>query len=289
MTTRHEWAHGWWEMFEMSPHATLAAVVQGNYCGWMERTTRPVARLETASTVVPLIFNFGPPYRIASPGRAPESGETHHSFVAGLYDSWVTVESQCISLALQVNLTPLGARRVLHCDMSELVGRTVDVRDVLGADGQRITEAMGNCASWAARCALLDAFLRRRVQHDVRIPHEVRAAWTLLEERRGNVRIRELTDTTGWSAKRLIAAFRTHLGLPPKSLARVMRFESVIAEVNTQAVTPSGVDWTRRALESGYFDQSHLIRDFTQFAGISPSAYLRGRLPAGGGVVQPTM
>lgn len=277
---RHEWEHGWWSMATATPHAALRGIVHGRYCGWTEHSRRPVRRRELASTVVPLIINFGPSYRLVAGHEADDLGIERSSFVAGLYDTWVDVDSASTSCALQVNFTPPAARLVLQRPMVDLAGASVEVADVLGAPGAHLVEQLGNLSSWPARFALLEGFLRERVQRAVRAPGAVDWAWQELQARRGDVRIAFLCEQTGWSAKRLIAAFREHVGLPPKVVARILRFEHLIARLDD----PASAAWSARALDGGFFDQSHLIRDFTEFAGCSPGVYLRERRRLGGSV-----
>jgi AraC-like DNA-binding protein len=270
---RHEWEHGWWSMATATPHVALRGIVRGRYCGWTEHSRRPVRRRELASTVVPLIINFGSSYRLVSGHETGGRGIERGSFVAGLYDTWVDVDSASTACALQVNFTPLGARLVLQRPMVDVASASVDVADVLGAPGAHLIEQLGNLPSWPRRFALIERFLRERVQYAVRAPAAVEWAWQELHTRRGDVRIGDLCAQTGWSAKRLIAAFREHVGLPPKVVARVLRFEHLVARLDD----PGSASWSARALESGFFDQSHLIRDFAAFAGCSPGAYLRER------------
>jgi methylphosphotriester-DNA--protein-cysteine methyltransferase len=75
----------------------------------------------------------------------------------------------------------------------------------------------------------------------------------------------------------LIAGFREHVGLPPKVVARILRFEHLVARLDDAG----SASWSARALDGGFFDQSHLIRDFAEFAGCSPGAYLRERAVSG--------
>lgn len=294
---RYEWANGWWEMETAPPHPALRGVVRGDYCGWTEQTTQPVIRREVASTVIPLIINFGDAYRLHA-GTDSES-VVRHSFVAGVYDTWVSVAaaSACAdsdsavsragatascasrSCALQVNLTPIGAHRVLACDMDALTGQSVELTDVLGVEGRVLIEQLANAPSWEARFALVDVFLRTRVHLVAAVPAQVRWVWDQLEAHDGAQAIGALTRETGWSPKRLSAAFRASVGVPPKSVARLLRFERVIARLQR----PDACRWAARALDSGYYDQSHLVRDFTEFAGCTPTAYLRERLTIGDG------
>src|SRR6266511_4258566 len=71
--------------------------------------------------------------------------------------------------------------------------------------------------------------------------------------------------------RRFIQVFTEEIGLTPKLFSRVKRFQRTIA-ILRQAMAP---DWARLAVDCGYFDQSHLIRDFLMLSGFSPSDYLR--------------
>lgn len=288
---RYEWANGWWEMETARPHPALRGVVRGDYCGWTEQTTQPVIRREVASTIIPLIINFGDAYRLHAGTDA--GSVVRHSFVAGVYDTWVNVAAatgaadaradttrSCVtrSCALQVNLTPIGAHRVFACDMDALTGQSVELTDVLGAEGRVLIEQLANAPSWEARFVLVDVFLRARLHSAAEAPAEVRWVWDQLEAHDGAQAIGALTRETGWSPKRLSAAFRASVGVPPKSVARLLRFERIIARLQR----PDACRWAARALDCGYYDQSHLVRDFAEFAGCTPTAYLRERLTIGG-------
>lgn len=85
--------------------------------------------------------------------------------------------------------------------------------------------------------------------------------------------IPDLAGRLGLSGKRLVERFKTSVGLPPKRYCRLLRFQRALsyAEGGRQA------DWTRIAVDCGYFDQAHFIHDFRSFAGITPTGYDVGR------------
>jgi AraC-like DNA-binding protein len=89
--------------------------------------------------------------------------------------------------------------------------------------------------------------------------------------RHGAVRFALHAVGVGLSQRRFIEVFKTEVGLTPKLLHRVQRFQRVLA-LARRATAP---DWSRLALDCGYFDQSHLIRDFVAFSGFSPAEFLR--------------
>ena len=95
----------------------------------------------------------------------------------------------------------------------------------------------------------------------------------VIERAAGDVRIEMAAAQAGTSRRHLERLFAEQVGIGPKVLARLLRFQAAAGRVVDEPAAPlasvSG--------DSGYFDQSHMIRDFMTFAGSSPDD-LRRRL-----------
>ncbi len=84
------------------------------------------------------------------------------------------------------------------------------------------------------------------------------------------MRVDTLVRETGWSARHLSASLRRETGLSPKVAARVLRFDRARRLI---AAAPAS-RLADVAPACGYADQSHLDRDFREFAGAAPSRWL---------------
>ena len=91
-------------------------------------------------------------------------------------------------------------------------------------------------------------------------------AWDLLVRSGGTGAIGDIAHQVGWSHKHLITKFKQQVGVTPRLAARLLRLTQVWRLVD------SGHSWARIAADSGYADQSHLVREFRQFTGTTPSA-----------------
>jgi AraC-like DNA-binding protein len=87
----------------------------------------------------------------------------------------------------------------------------------------------------------------------------------------------ELARDAGWSRRQFTARFTRAAGLPPKTFARVLRFQRAKALL----AAAGGPSLSEIALDCGYYDQAHLNRDFRAFAGCTPTELMARRLPAG--------
>lgn len=94
-------------------------------------------------------------------------------------------------------------------------------------------------------------------------------ALTAFDRRPATTSIAAVTDAIGLSAKRFIERFKVEVGTTPKRYCRIRRFQRAVALANRGPA----VDWTRVALDCGYFDQSHFIHDFRSFTGLTPTEY----------------
>jgi AraC-like DNA-binding protein len=264
---RHDSALGRWEMATAPPAGALRGVVQ-RYCGYIERTAAPLRRREAATGNLTVILSFGP--------RICVAGEPHQSLVAGLGEMPATTEHDGVQHGIQLDLTPLAARRLLSVPMHDLVNRVVPLADVL--DTGTLIEELAEAPDWQRRFARLDAELARRLAAGP-VPHPaVRAAYRRLTATRGAVPVGVLAGELGWSRRHLAARFHEDVGVSPKALARLLRFEHAMELIKAGPASLADV-----AYACGYYDQAHFNRDIRAFAGATPGDLLARRLPDGGG------
>jgi AraC-like DNA-binding protein len=260
-----------------APHPALLPYV-GHYLGYAERADGELRRREVPISRAVLILGWGEPLTVTDPRAPRESAGPLASFVTGLFDSYVVTGTRGLGRGVELMLSPLGARRLLGLPLGELTNRTVDPADLpgrwLGSLAARLADAPG----WAARFALLDdALLERLVAGDPPDPR-LAGAWRLLERSGGRLSVASIADRVGWSRRHLAATVHRELGLPPKTLARVVRFERAFGALGLAAAG----GWAAVAAECGYADQAHLIREFREFAGATPVELAVRRLAAGG-------
>ena len=253
------------EMVRRAPSQRMAGLIMG-MSGYRETALARIAQRETASLIVPLIISFGTPFLIAL-GRAPDMADRQPSFAAGLYSGPVFIESDGGAECVQVDFTPLGAYRFFGGAVVDLVARMVDIADVLGCEGRDLRERLGATRGWQHRFDLIEDFVAERACHSP--SSEVEYAYRRLARSRGGARIAALAMDIGWSRKHLVNRFRSELGLAPKSIARLMRFHEACRLAQKEATG----GWAGIAAESGYADQAHLAREFSDFAGEPPTAW----------------
>ena len=275
---RHESALGSWEYALGRPHPSLRPHVKDRYYGWMEDVAVPICRREVPTEEVPIIINFGAPFRLFDQVD-PSRWTDYRSFTTGAYDAHVLVGSTGPSAGIQVNLSILGARLFLGNPLREMTNRAVALEDLLGGEARWLTERLFEAPSWDARFAILDRFLARRLMSGAAPPASVVCAWHRLVASGGRVAIGAIVDEVGFSQRHLIAQFRQELGLTPKMLARVLRFGRAVRIIKEGGA----VTLTEIALDCGYYDQAHFSRDFRAFAGVTPTELIASQLPDRGG------
>jgi AraC-like DNA-binding protein len=274
----HDSPLGRWEMVSRDPDRRLRGHVR-DYVGYVEVTPGPLSRREVPSPDITLIISFGPAIGVSDPGAPEAAAQRCTSFVAGLHDAPVLTEHAGYQHGIEVRLAPLAARRLFGVPMHLLANRVVALEDLLGRDAERLVERLYEAPGWAPRFALLDDALARRLDAARPPSPGVAWAWGRLRATHGALPVGTLADELGWSRRHLAAQFREQVGVPPKLLARILRFDRVIALL--RHADPER--WAEVAYDCGYYDQAHFNRDFRQFADSTPTAFLASRMPDAGG------
>jgi AraC-like DNA-binding protein len=280
--SRHRSELGAWEMATRQAHPALRGYVSG-YCGYRERTPRPLRRREVPSTTVPLIISFGEPIDVSWPGHGAASrGLT--SFIAGVHDRPVVTEHAGSQHGIEVMLTPLGAYTLLGVPMRELANTVAGLGDLLGRGWEKLVARLAEMPAWDERLAMVDEALAVRLAAGRQPSGEVTHAWSRLCQTAGGLSVGGLAAELGWSRRHLVERFREQIGLPPKTMARVLRFQRGLRLLTANASPRAGRSWAEVAVLCGYYDQAHLNRDFRALAGCTPTELLAARLPDGAGI-----
>jgi AraC-like DNA-binding protein len=180
-----------------------------------------------------------------------------------------------------IRFHPGGALPFLGVPLGELTDRRIPLDDLWGPAARAFADVM-EPDSLQARAAHAERVLGTRLRSSQRRDDDlVRHAVALLRRARGSVGVREAAAALGVGERRLQRAFDHAVGLGPKALARVLRFRRLLAAIDRARTTGAPARWAALALEAGYADQPHLVREFKALAGVTPSRYAAERAAVG--------
>lgn len=260
---------GTFEMVEHRPGSALRGIVT-RITGYREMLRGYTRQRECASLTIPLIISFGEPFAIGL-GRDPGDNDRYGSFAAGLFAGPVVIDSFGAAACLQVDFTPLGARRFFGLPMHELANCMLPLDDVLGHAGAALRERLGNTPGWPARFAIAEHFVATRVLAGPPTAPELRLAYGRIEATGGQIPVSRLAKAAGWSRKHLAERFRAEFGIGPKAVSRIVRFDRAMREARAGAA-----GWADIAAGCGFADQAHMTREFQALAGLPPTAWQAG-------------
>lgn len=221
--------------------------------------------LQPAEATVTLLIEAKQPMRVSG-ARLPQV------WVSGPSTQPDIVELGEAHDSLDIKLTPLGAYSLIGWPLRQLAGEVVGLDDLFGKAGADLAERLIEAGSPERRVEILEGFLRLRAVEGRKPTPAVMYAWQRLSATAGLAPIAEVADELGMSRRHLTASFHEQVGLSPKKAARLLRFARVRDEMQS-----SPLSWAEIAQECGYADQSHLHRDFRDFAASTPTAFLRSQ------------
>ena len=169
-----------------------------------------------------------------------------------------------------VSFQPAGFYRLFGLPMIELADRTYEASELMGTGVRRLHEQLYQCPTLNDMARVAESFLMARLGGARRF-HAVQTAATMILTRRGHVKLDDLVYDSGLSQRQFERKFAEQIGMGPKHYCRVARLNYVLRLKEAQ---PDRT-WTELAYEGGYFDQTHLVKDFKLLAGATPTEFSR--------------
>ncbi len=248
-------------------HPALRGAVR-EITGYEEQTPAPLVRPELPGATLTCIIEIGPPISVDGVRR-------RGGFVAGLHQGPALTVHDGFQAGVQIDLTPLGAGRLLADDTAQLTDRVVTFDDIIGPAGRGLGDRLAELPDWPARLDLVEQVLLARLARGAATPAWLEWAWARIVDSGGAVPIAELADELGYSARHVGRAFRAAVGLSPKRYALLVRFGRLVSALDAG----DAPDWAALALDLGYADQAHMAREVRRFTGLTPSGLATLRRP----------
>ena len=192
------------------------------------------------------------------------------AFVVGPTDRALRIKPGRRVDSLGVRFRPGALARFLRLPLHSLSGRTPALDELFGSSATSLVGELGEDKDAASRVRRLDAFLARIAAHHTPPPAGVGAAVETALASRGAATVDALATACGLGRRQLERRFLEEVGLPPKVLLRLIRFQSVFQALGRDPAAA----WVHLALDCGYTDQAHLVREFRDFSGEPPSRTL---------------
>lgn len=242
-------------------------------------------RLEYSAKVFPdgivqLVINLGSPYNVVAADGSSASFRTGSFSGERLELCSVTQPRSCH--AIGVRFRPGGAYPFLGIPLSEFSEHVVDIELLWGASAiETLRQRLHEASSPAAQCLVLVQTLLEKAGKNLQMNSTVDIALRYIlgaEE----PSIRDIATTIGISHKHLLRQFDKYVGLTPKALSRIQRFQRSLQllkrSADAQFTNPTAYrSLTEIAYESSYYDQSHFVHEFEAFTCMKPTEYIQNR------------
>ena len=257
-------------MMQYTEHRPSPALAEHLECLWFLSATDSSPATGASERVLPdgcveWIFHLGSPFQ-RSAQSAGEWERQPRSFVVGELTRFLLLQPTGDVAVMGVRFRPGGAYRFLPFPLSDFTDSTVPTGDVWGHEGTYLEEAVLEARNNMQRQQLVEEFLLRQLVITTPRPRFDAAVKEIIRTR-GQTRVHEVANGVGWSSRQLERDFGASLGLSPKSFSRIMRFQNLLRLVGEGTLR----EWANLAIEGGYADQPHMVREFREFAGHTPA------------------
>ncbi len=217
---------------------------------------------------VEIVFNLADRFR-----RYHSNGEFEtqpSSLVAGQIERTILIQPTGEVRLFGIRFKPTGAIPFFDLEMNSLANRIEALESLWGTSVHEIEERMWHSTKFDTQIAVAEEALLQRMRKRVSIDPVLNGTVASISALNGSRTVRDLAREVGVSERGLERKFNRYVGLSPKAFSRIVRFQAVLRAIESDD-KPDILD---TAHHFGYYDQSHLIRDFRQYSGMSPSRYL---------------
>jgi AraC-like DNA-binding protein len=221
---------------------------------------------------IELIFNLGTAYNRKSLENGSVNNSVQNPVVIGQMKKVVSLELFNNNYVLGIRFTAIGFSAFSNIPANELNELQVPINQAFAIKDHTIEERVRGAVSINEKIAIILDFLYKNLR-DMPPNNLINAAIQEITLRNGDIKIRALADKFGVSDKTLETKFKLSVGLTPKEYAKICRLNSFLLKFKENNL----LSLTRLSCDTNYYDQSHFIKEFKNFAHFSPKKLLKDK------------
>lgn len=251
---------------EMPPHPKLARFVKLIWVLQADDPDRLAKERIVPDGIVEAVIHFADPFLTLYGDGSVERQPT--SFLISQTRRFIDLQPTGKSGFVAVYFYPWGAHHFFDLPVREFADQTIPASEVWGRSARELEDRISLAGDNEQRVEIVQSFLLRRLDRHYKqeVDRLVRFVW----QRRGRVAIKPMARELGVSERRLERLFNSSIGAAPKRFARITRFLE-----SCRMLRCNGFEsLTEVAYQRGYYDQSHFIKEFRDFSGVTPGAFV---------------
>ncbi|MES2519714.1 MAG: helix-turn-helix domain-containing protein [Bacteroidota bacterium] len=176
------------------------------------------------------------------------------------------------TLIIIVVFQPYGINRLLGISANEIRDGIIASDDIFGWQGSLFYEKLSEQSSLEAKLPILNAFfLELSAKKAISNQTLIHASLSYILKSKGNISINQLVKLTGYTERHIERTFSESIGLSPKKFGNIVKLHNFLSLLKDKSKQNN---FTNFCYDAGYADQSHLIKEFKKYTGITPTKYL---------------
>ena len=191
---------------------------------------------------------------------------------SGMHTNYIGINAQPDSEMFVFKFRSGGALPFLHQPVAGYNNQVVAAEEIFGEAIFELRDQLLAGTDYEAKRNVGEQWLLDRINAEFQPPEYILATTQAIRQNPGLEfnSVARLIEESGVSTNYFNQQFKKFVGLTPKQLQRIYRFNEILALVQKE----DQVEWTQIALGCGYYDQAHFIKEFKTFCGINPSQFI---------------
>ena len=211
-----------------------------------------------------LLMYFTPRPKVLNSNKYLSDNIALYGHQNDFYDIELTGDLSVFSIVFR----PQGLMQFFKFPLHEICNRNVPLKYLSGQAGKDLEEKMGEAVTFHQRVCIAENFLLQNITADFEF-RKINHIIDLIKNTGGNINIKQMISEACLSRKQFERIFTEHVGISPKQYLKIIRFQFALFQKQQNV----DLNMTELSYESGYFDQSHFIKDFKSLCGMTPKQY----------------